>query len=478
MDGTNKRSNLKLLLLVFGLALAVNLGLAFARGLNRPMESDSFYFLAIAKSLAQGHGYFLQEGFWPQAPTMSRSPAWPFVVSLALRLAPGANADGAMRLVACGTNALAAALVAQLAWVLFGRRRVAVGAGAVYAIYPVALYEASEGTSEVLFTVLVLAGTLFLLGARWRPLAGLLLLGCAALARPNFVTWIGFAGVLWVWQKSRHTHPRPLQGGECETVVANEVPSSGGGRETEATLGVPLLGVEQETAASNRVPLLGGGRGGFAASIVAPIAAVMLFLLPSSLWAARNYRVCGHFPVLSTLRGQTFYGGNNDVVADTLEWWGYWVFPNSIPGEPTMYALSRSMSEYEVDAYYFDKGKAWVRQHRSAMPRLVLGKLIRAYVPVPWRPSAKSWAVAACRGLLYLLGAVGLWLARHRLSPRLWIALVAMALANVLTVVAFWGCARFAFELEPLVIPFAIAACFAPFLRIPSFPNGGAPSVV
>jgi hypothetical protein len=404
--------------LVLGVALVLNLGVAFKLGVQRPMQSDSFYFLCIAKSLAQGHGYILPEGFWPDAPTMSRAPGWPAVVSLGLRLFPGANPDALMRVTAALLNTMAAGLVAWLAWVLFHCRWTALCSGLAYALYPVALYEADEGTSEVLFITLAMAGTLLALKRDWRRPAGFLTLGTAALVRQNFLVWIGFAGCVWMWQRFRGADAWFLPGRD---------------------------------------------KGQRFRSLAAPLAAVLLFLLPSLLWAARNYRACGHFPVLSTLRGQTFYGGNNSVVADTLDAWGYWIFPNSVPGERTMYDLSRTMSEYEVDVYYFNKGRTWIREHASAMPRLVLGKLIRAYVPVPWKLSVKSALVGGCRGVLYLLGVAGLVMAWRRLPAMVRMTLPAMALANVLTVVMFWGCARFAFEIEPFMIPFAVAACLAWF---------------
>jgi len=111
-----------------------------------------------------------------------------------------------------------------------------------------------------------------------------------------------------------------------------------------------------------------------------------------------------------------------------------------------------------VDAYYFDKGKAWVKSHWSEMPRLVLGKLVRAYVPIPWKPSLKSWFVAAWRWGIYVAGIAGILLTWRRWPFPLKLIFSAMVLSNVMMVVFFWGCARFAFELDPLLIPFAVWA--------------------
>ena len=503
------------LVVVIVIALILNFGVAFTLGVNRPMESDSFYFLCIAKSLATGHGYMLTEGFWPDVPTMSRAPGWPFVVSLALRMAPGVNPDVVMRLLSCTLNAIAAVLVAMLAgrviryslFVIGGGKRVksyglsvirntkneqpitnnsAEGspnnlsaiAGCIYAAYPVALYEAYEGTSEILFIVLALIGTLLIISAKapivsnWRRWLGFLVMGCAVLVRPNFITWIGFVGLLVIgyWLSVRLS-PSPFRGegwGEGAPKPANTPhpnPLPQGEREKDLAL-LPLpsgerVGVRVSSPLLSR-PWMARVRGSltrlFKLKLFSFAFCMTLFLVPSFFWAIRNYHVCGHFPVLSTLRGQTFYGGNNSVVANTLDLWGYWVFPNSIPGERPMYELSHTMSEQEVDVYYFDKGKAWVKSHWSEMPRLVLGKLVRAYVPIPWKPSLKSWFVAAWRWGIYVAGIAGILLTWRRWPFSLKLIFSAMVLSNVMTVVFFWGCARFAFELDPFLIPFAVLA--------------------
>ena len=392
------------LALIFAFALLVNMVVGIKGGLARPMQSDASYYLKIAHSLAQGQGFMLPEGFWPTTPTMSRSPAWPFVISLVLPFAPSASPDLVMRVLALGLNAGLAVLVAGLAFCIIRQKWVAMGAGLLYVIHPTALYLAYEGESEILFLVLALGGALLLLSTRrWRWL-GFLLLGSASLVRANFIIWIVFfvlltVGLMWFFR--------------------------------------------------NQISWRWVWQGALA---------VVLFLLPPMLWAGRNYHVCGHFPVFSTLRGQTLYGGNNTVVANELEFWGYWIFPNSIPGEIPMAKLSETKSEYEVDCYYYSLGKQYMRDHWFSMPRLFLGKVIRAYVPVPWKPNWGSYAVSAYRWGLYGLAGVGLCLIGRGVGRTYGAVISAMLLTNVVTVLMFWGCGRFAFAVEPFLLPFAAAA--------------------
>ncbi|MDA0578700.1 MAG: hypothetical protein O3B24_11455, partial [Verrucomicrobia bacterium] len=315
-------------------------------------------------------------------------------------------------------NAACAGLISLLALTLYRRPGVAALAGGFYALHPMGLACADEGMSEPLFILLVAAGAWFLLRglagvtatARFGAgrcavvLAGFLLLGLSCLVRANFVSWLLFfgAGVAW-WTLRGGLWRRP------------------------AWWALMLAGA-------------------------------LLFTVPALAWAARNYRVCGAFPVLSTLRGQTFYGGNNALTAEHLKHWGYWVFPNAIPGETTLYELSRTMRELEVDVYYYEQGRAYLREHPARIPGLMIGKLIRAYVPVPWHWTPSTVAMAVVRLVLYALIIVGLCRA-WRSTPRPYpLMLGAMALTNLMMVLTFYGYSRFAFALEPFAMPFAAVA--------------------
>jgi len=403
---TDSKRVLWITLGVFAFALVLNLGLALKLGIGKPMVSDSAYFCELAVNLAEGKGYVLDHSFWPGEPTMRRLPGWPFAASLLLRLCPFAGADAVMRVTAILITAGAAALLGLLTFRLFKAPLAGILAGLVYSLHPTALHGTYMGVSEPLFILLVLGGVLLVLHEAfpWR-LAGFALLGVACLVRANFVLWIGFVGVLSLFHLRRRF---------------DQLPSA-------ALKGALVL---------------------------------VLFASPVLLWAVRNHSVCGHFPVISTLRGQVFYGGNNSVVADTLEYWGYWIFPDEIPGEKKMAELASEMDEYQLDAYNNAKGWSYIRANWFTMPRLLLGKLVRAYIPIPWRPSWGSYAVSLYRWGLYLTALAGIWLTWAGTPVSYRVALVAALLCNVATVLLFWGCTRFAFAVEPLLMPYcALAVC-------------------
>jgi hypothetical protein len=400
-----KPNTLYAVMAVLAIALAVNLGAAAALGLRRPMVSDAYYFRDIAENLARGQGFRQTESLWPGTLTMTRLPGWPFVVAGVLRMAPGADPDMAMRLTSIAVNSLAAVAVAMLAIRLFSRPAVGLAAGALYALHPTGIYSTYTGLSEPLFAMTMLGGVLLLLsrGMAWN-IAGFALVGYACLVRPNYVLWgAAAAGVVtWLALRRRITLDRQ-------------------------TVAVGLLGL----------------------AVIA---------LPVLLWAWRNHQVCGHFPVVSTIQGQTFYGGNNNVVAARGRYWGYWVFPDQIEGEQTMASLAGVKSEYEVNRYYQKKGVEFVAGHLSAMPMLWLGKLVRAFVPVPWNVTVETMAVSVYRWLLFIGAIAGMVLMWSAVDVRYRVALLAMVAATLATVLWFWGCARFAFAMEPFLIPFAAAA--------------------
>jgi hypothetical protein len=131
-----------------------------------------------------------------------------------------------------------------------------------------------------------------------------------------------------------------------------------------------------------------------------------------------------------------------------------------------MYDLSRTMSEYEVDQYYYDKGVAFLRDNPRRIPWMMLGKIVRAYVPIPWKVSPASLALAAMRTVFYLFALWGLLRFWSSFAPLFRVILVAMVLTNLAMVLMFYGYSRFAFAIEPFFMPLAAAAAIHAALRM------------
>jgi len=421
-------------MLVFMTGVIATLGFGAIQGrLRDPFQSDSAHFLNLSGRMAGGFGYSLDADhtFWPGKPSMQRMPLWPLVQVPFHRLLPSSVMPLAIRLINASFHGLAAVLLVLLTARLFGECRSAFIAGLFFACHPYLIDLAAGGLSEPLFLVLVMGGMLLLLqpngifqsptsnvqcltsmvrssvfGLRSSVYLAAFLLGLACLVRANFILFPVFLGFAVF---SLRSSVSCLRSAVCSLRSA----------------------------------------------VFPRLLALLLFYLPISVWVVRNAVVSGDFPVISTLRGQTFYGGNNPVVANRLDDWGYWVFPNAVEGEIPLSELSKTMGELDVDRYYMRKGMAYISGHFFEMPRLLLGKLIRAYVPLPWKPGVLPYAAGLYRLLVNLLGLLGLYLCWRR-CPR-WLPLAAaLLLTNIATVLVFWGCGRFAMEAEPLVLlPFA-----------------------
>ncbi len=364
-----------------------------------PVSGDTPYYLALGQSLARDWSYRNSLSFWPSAVATDRMPGWPLAISLGLRALPHTNPNVVPRVVAGVLHVINSLLIAVLALRLTHRRRHAFAAGAFFAIYPVSLSLIKDGNSEHLFVTLALLGCLGILRGGGHLAWGALVLGLGCLVRPNYIL-IPAAMVLVLAVPWWHTAWR-------------------------------------RTRFDSYWVALG----------------LILFVLPPSLWIARNWLVSGGFPVISTLRGETFYGGNNATVANDLLSWGYWIMPDEIPGETTKRELSQKLSSLELDRYYFRKGQQFLQQNWFGLPRLLVGKLVRAYVPVPWKPNWGSYAVFSVRALLYvcILMTFSRW--SRRCDPNYLSVFWAFVLVNLVTTVFFYGTYRFTFIIEPLTVP-------------------------
>ena len=389
---SNRRAVVRGALVVLAVAVFAN-GLALLGTNSRSAgDGDGPFYISIARSLAAGRGYILADSFWPDSPTMGRAPVWPVLLSVPARLAPGADDFTLLRVTAACLNAVSAVLLFGITWLLSGNHKISIAAGVGYALYPVALALTAGGFSEIPYVFVAALGTLLILRGGRAAYFGALVLGLSALVRSNFILLPVTAGLAALCQFR-----------------------------------------------------IGRGWGRLAA-------AAALFWLPSALWIARNYRLSGEFPVLSTIEGETLYGANNSSVASDLAEWGYWVFPNDIPGETAKKDLAATMTELQLDRYYHRKGVAFLKLHWFELPRLEVGKLIRAFVPIPWVANWGSYGVFFCRAILYLGILLNLRTFRAMAAP-FRIIVTGMFLVVLVTVLVYYGTYRFTFCVEVFLIP-------------------------
>src|SRR5205085_3363932 len=126
-------------------------------------------------------------------------------------------------------------------------------------------------------------------------------------------------------------------------------------------------------------------------------------------WAARNYRVFGHPVLIANNGGSTFYGGNDDRVANEPRLFGYWLSTTELPHRDLVDATADEVAHDKVE---WRLGLDWVKGHPAALPRLAVYKLARLWAwPHDWdggKPSYVPLRVATFAPflLLYTLGVV------------------------------------------------------------------------
>lgn len=377
-------------ILVFLMSLVILSAATIAWGPAKALHADSEQYMAIGRSLATGNGFKNPVGPWPDLPEIARMPGWPALISVGLRVAPWAKPEAVSRFTNAFCLSVAAAFFCALSRRLGVKPIWSVVAGLAVTLSPSLIFLSVDGLSEVSFLMIIAIGlTAVLTCGRW-TYPGTLILGLAALVRTNFILVpFAFVGLALVFRGSRET-------------------------------------------------LLKRG------NLVRVFACCVLALVPALLWAVRNDLITGRFPLLSTIEGETFYGSNNDLTAHNLEYWGYWVLPDDIPGEvPKLELAKRLGNDLALNDYYHRKGVAWVKSNLRGLPRLELGKFIRAFAPIPWAPITASYIAFFCRFLLYVLWFALLPFWWRGMNQTYMLFCLAMAAVHVITTAMYYGLYRF-----------------------------------
>jgi hypothetical protein len=346
--------------------------------------------MAIGQSLKSGNGFKNLVGPWPNLSDYSRMPGWPAIISIALRLAPGATPEAAIRFTNATCLALVGAVFCLLCKFLGVGTTLSKAAGLSVSLSPSLVYLSVEGLSEITFVMILAIGVTALIASRRLLWPAAIILGTATLVRTNFIL----------------------------------VPP------VFLTLALLLRAPRAELL--TRVGLR------------CAILACALATAPALLWTLRNAEITGRFPLLSSIEGETLYGANNDVVANNLEYWGYWVMPDYIPGETPKLMLAHQLRcDLALNDYYHRKGVAWLKNNVGALPRLELGKFVRAFVPVPWKPRLESYVVFSCRFLLYVLWVALLPFWLPTINKTYLLFCLAMAIIHLITTALYFGLYRF-----------------------------------
>jgi hypothetical protein len=324
------------------------------------------------------------------------------LLAVPVKLFPEAWRWNIAQLLAVAFDVLNAVLIMSLTRVIGGASPAAFWAGVLYAFNPVTAALSAQAGSEPCSITFMMLFLLFALRARpvgwWRYLVAGLMLGVSCLIRTNGLVIAVCFGLafLWVYRKAWHR-----------------------------SVGQMLV---------------------FGCAVLIP-------LMP---WVARNYQTFNHFPILGAGGGETFFGGNNDLAADRKSpMWGYIVQPGNIPGATPLVVLAATMNEYEVDKYWMEQGRLWLTTNPSKIPGLVVGKLRRAFIPIPYNArSPVVLASSAYRAFLYVATlAAFIVLMRKKISmpAEVWLLLGSVCVANVVTTVLFCGIVRYVIGFEVLL---------------------------
>ena len=175
-------------------------------------------------------------------------------------------------------------------------------------------------------------------------------------------------------------------------------------------------------------------------------------------WTVRNYRVFDRFCLVTTNGGSTFWGTNNEVVADPgSEKWGYWVTTNFDP-ETKEREVWIHDNEVDHDRAEWRLGRRFLMQNPGKIPVLIVGKLWNLVSPFP-KSNNRIYRLVVAAGQFVLLPffVFGLgWVLAKKEWRRQFMPLFAQLLALLGTAVIFYGNERFRSAYEPFMVIIAI----------------------
>lgn len=339
-------------------AAAVGLALRLAFGVgywvDKPLTRDEVEYLSLARSLAAGDGYRYDDLVQAQSPDpFGRAPGYPVFLALVgggRTFEPGV--PGSVKLAQSIVGAIGVVLVAAYATKLAGRRA-GLAAAWLAAIYPPLVWFAGYALSEALF---------------W-PIA-----------------------VAVAWTTDRAASPAASRSGR-DALVAGLVAGSAALVRAATT---PFLALTVLYLVWRRWP----------SRAALFVAGALIVIGP---WTIRNYMAYGHFVLIATDGGVTFWTGNNPLAPGE----------GDLAANPEMKRFHQRLrdqypdrTEEQMEPIYYREAFAWIRAHPLDWIGLEFRKLFFTFVPLgpSYRLHSPLYfgASVVSYGVLLPIGLVGL----------------------------------------------------------------------
>lgn len=329
IDSPGTTDKLRILILVFSVALGLRLAYTIALGWRHyQLVADAQDYHFIATALADGKGFSRLGWDLQWRPTAFRPPLTPFLISLIYRVSPGNTL--AARVLMCVIGSLAAVLIAVAAALAFPANRswrIALLAGLLAALSPFLVLHNTGLLIEPAHTLLIAIFLVIILRANSRVSdATFVLLGLtSALLALNRPDGIAYAFIATVWAAAFASGGKPLE---------------------------------------TRQRMRNG-------AIV-----ILTFVLACSPWWIRNYRQFQRFIPSTTSTGDLILGANNRATYEPGVFYGYWSYEAVITGEAGAYSFA---DEITAERKHLELGINYILDHPGQFLAVMPVRVLRGW---------------------------------------------------------------------------------------------------
>jgi hypothetical protein len=191
---------------------------------------------------------------------------------------------------------------------------------------------------------------------------------------------------------------------------------------------------------------------------VVPLIFMVLAVTP---WIIRNYKLTGHFILISSQAGRTFWAANNEVVLNNPKLIGSLI---DLINLPQINEFIKYKTFYEQDEAGYRYGINFIKHHLKDMPKLELMKLYRLFTPF-YNTANKSFNLIG--GLSWAICSIFVfWGLAITFRNTKFNALHAAFLLMIFIALIFYGDHRFRESISPFLVVYAAAGWLAFKTRI------------